>query len=64
MNASAASRIVAEDRGTMSITARSPAPWAEVVPDRPPMTMEDFLDYPEGDEAYRYELVDGSLSEW
>ncbi len=25
------------------------------------MTLDEFLDYPEGDEAYRYELVDGVL---
>ena len=39
----------------------NPAPWAEVVPDAPPMTVEEFLDYPDGDDGYCYELVDGVL---
>lgn len=29
------------------------APWAEIVPDAPPMTVEDLLDYP-GENGYRY----------
>ncbi len=38
----------------------NPAPWAEVVPGVPPMTLDEFLDYPDGD-GYSYELVDGVL---
>jgi Uma2 family endonuclease len=38
----------------------NPAPWAEVVPDAPPMTLDAFLDYPDED-GYSYELVDGVL---
>ncbi len=38
----------------------NPAPWAEVVPNVPPMRMDEFLDYPD-DDGYRYELVDGTL---
>ena len=37
------------------------APWAAVVPGVGPMTMRAFLDYPDGDDGYRYELVDGVL---
>jgi len=37
------------------------APWAEVVPGATPMTMADFLAYPDGDDGYCYELVDGVL---
>jgi Uma2 family endonuclease len=38
------------------------APWAEIVPDAPyPMTMREFLAYPNGDDGYCYELVDGVL---
>ena len=37
------------------------APWAEVVPDAPYMTMAEFLDYPDGDDGYCYELVEGVL---
>jgi len=48
----------------MSITSTRPpaavAPWAEVVPGTGPMTMADYLAYPDGD-GYRYELVDGVL---
>jgi Uma2 family endonuclease len=40
--------------------AGSLAPWAEVVPGAPPMTVEDFLDYP-GDDGWQYELVEGVL---
>ncbi len=36
------------------------APWAEIVPNTPPMTIDDFLAYPEED-GWRYELVDGVL---
>ena len=36
------------------------APWAEVVPDVPRMTLAEFLDY-EGEDGYRYELVEGIL---
>ncbi len=36
------------------------APWAEIVPDAPPMTLDEFLDYP-GEDGYRYELVEGVL---
>lgn len=36
------------------------APWAEIVPDMPPMTLEEFLDYP-GEDGYQYELVEGVL---
>jgi Uma2 family endonuclease len=39
----------------------NPAPWAEIVPDVGPMTMDEFLDYPDGDDGYCYELVDGVL---
>src|SRR5438270_318950 len=39
----------------------NPAPWAEVVPDAPPLTLDEFLDYPDGDDGYCYELVDGVL---
>jgi Uma2 family endonuclease len=50
----------------MSTAARllppeSPAPWADIVPNMPPMTMDEFLDYPDGDDGYRYELVEGVL---
>ncbi len=50
----------------MSTAARalppeSVAPWAEIVPNTPPMTVEEFLDYPAGEDGYRYELVDGVL---
>lgn len=38
----------------------SVAPWAEVVPDTPRMTLATFLDY-EGEDGYRYELVEGVL---
>ncbi len=48
----------------MSSTSTRPpvagAPWAEVVPGTGPMTMADYLAYPDGD-GYRYELVDGVL---
>ncbi len=37
------------------------APWAEVVPKTPLMTMEEFLDYPDGEDGYCYELVEGVL---
>jgi Uma2 family endonuclease len=36
------------------------APWAEIVPDAPPMTVEQLLDY-RGDDGYRYEVVEGVL---
>src|SRR5579864_3138915 len=39
----------------------NPAPWAEIVPQMPLMTMDEFLDYPDGDDGYCYELVDGVL---
>jgi len=38
----------------------SVAPWAEIVPAAPRMTLTAFLDY-EGEEGYRYELVEGVL---
>ncbi len=38
----------------------SPAPWAEVVPGVGPLTMADYLAYPD-DDCYQYELVDGVL---
>ncbi len=37
------------------------APWAKIVPEAPRMTITDFLDYPDGEDGYRYELVDGIL---
>lgn len=37
------------------------APWAEIVPNMPRMTMEEFLDYPDGEDGYCYELVEGVL---
>lgn len=37
------------------------APWAEIVPDVPPMTMKEFLTYPDGEDGYCYELVEGVL---
>ena len=36
------------------------APWAEVVPNMPPMSMDEFLAYVD-DDGYRYELVEGTL---
>ncbi len=50
----------------MSTAPTSPprplAPWAEVAPGAPPyMTMAEFLDYPDGDDGYCYELVEGAL---
>lgn len=39
----------------------NPAPWAEVVPGVPPMTLDEFLNYPDGADRYRYELVEGVL---
>ena len=36
------------------------APWAEIVPDAPHMTLDQFLDY-RGDDGCRYELVEGVL---
>lgn len=36
------------------------APWAQVVPDAPQMTVNDFLNWPDND-GYRYELVEGTL---
>ncbi len=48
----------------MSITSTRPpasvAPWAEVVPGVGPLTMADYLAYPD-DDGYQYELVDGVL---
>ena len=38
----------------------SVAPWAEVVHGAPRMTLAEFLDY-EGQDGYRYELVEGVL---
>jgi Uma2 family endonuclease len=38
----------------------NPAPWAEVVPNLPPMSMGEFLAYAD-DDGYRYELVEGTL---
>jgi len=47
---------------TMHIAPPQPgAPWAEIVPNMRPMTITDFLDYPDGEDGYRYELVDGIL---
>lgn len=37
------------------------APWAEIVPNMPPMTMDEFLAYPDGEDGYCYELVEGVL---
>lgn len=37
------------------------APWAEIVHGVGPMTMADFLSYPDGKDGYCYELVDGVL---
>ena len=37
----------------------SPAPWAEVVPDRGPVTVDDLLAIP--DDGYTYEVVEGVL---
>jgi hypothetical protein len=43
-----------------AVKAGNPAPWADVVPDMPLMTIEDLLNY--SDEAgWRYELVAGVL---
>lgn len=36
------------------------APWAEIVPGAPSMTIDDLLAWP-GDDGYRYELVEGML---
>lgn len=36
------------------------APWAEIVPNTPPMTVEDLLEYP-GDDGWQYELVERVL---
>lgn len=38
----------------------SVAPWAEIVPDLPRMTLATFLDYA-GEDGYCYELVEGVL---
>lgn len=38
----------------------SVAPWAEVVPGAPRMTVEELLDY-QGSDSYRYEVVEGVL---
>jgi len=47
---------------TMHISPPQPlAPWAEIVPNMRPMAMVEFLDYPDGEDGYRYELVDGIL---
>jgi len=50
---------------TMTTMHKSPpqllAPWAEIVPETPRMTITDFLDYSDGKDGYRYELVDGIL---
>ena len=35
------------------------APWAEIVPDTGPMTVDDLLTLP--DDGWQYELVDGRL---
>ncbi len=35
------------------------APWAEVVPDMPPLTEDDLLALP--DDGWQYELVEGVL---
>ncbi len=48
----------------MAIAHKPPealAPWAEIVPGVPSMTMAEFLDYPDGDDGYCYELVEGVL---
>lgn len=39
----------------------NPAPWAEIVPGAPPMTLGEFINYPDGADGYRYELVEGVL---
>lgn len=31
------------------------------MPNTPPLTMDEFLGYPDGDDGYRYELVEGIL---
>jgi Uma2 family endonuclease len=36
------------------------APWAEIVPNVPPMTIEEFLEYSDED-GWHYELVEGIL---
>src|SRR6266536_2237975 len=38
---------------------RNPAPWAEVVPGRGPVTVDDLLTIP--DDGYIYEVVEGVL---
>ena len=38
---------------------RSPAPWAEVVPDHGPATVDELLTLP--DDGYTYEVVEGML---
>jgi len=43
-----------------TLPQESVAPWAEIVPDAPRMTLTAFLDY-EGEDGYRYELVEGVL---
>jgi hypothetical protein len=43
-----------------AVPPASVAPWAEIVPAAPPMTVEDLLNYP-GEDGYRYELVEGVL---
>ncbi|HEY8745688.1 MAG TPA: Uma2 family endonuclease [Chloroflexota bacterium] len=43
-----------------AVPSVSVAPWAEVVADAPRMTLAEFLDY-EGEDGYRYELVEGVL---
>lgn len=43
-----------------ALEPESIAPWAETVPGAPPMTMAEFLDFPD-DSGWRYELVDGVL---
>ena len=42
-----------------ALSPASGAPWAEVVPNTPPMTVEDLLALP--DDGWRYELLEGTL---
>jgi Uma2 family endonuclease len=42
------------------LTVGDLAAWAEIVPNTPPLTIADFLEYPDEDD-WRYELVEGVL---
>ena len=44
----------------MRNTRQALAPWAEVVPNQPPLTVDDLAALPD-DEGWVYELVDGVL---